>query len=245
MKRRPRGRPRGMQEDGSSFRVGLRHGVPIVLGYVPVGFSFGVVAQQAGLSWAEALLMSLVVFAGASQFAAVALLSQAAGVAAVVGTTFLVNLRHMLYGAALAPRLRESRASRLAPAAFWLTDEVFAVAQARLEEVPRPLPYVLGLEAAAYSSWALGTVLGALAGAALAAVGRFGLEYALVAMLLAILVLQVGKERWRRDVAVAVVAGGLSLGLALAGVKGLNVLVAALAGAGLGVVMESWSGRAS
>lgn len=242
---------RGMEPDGgrwaslSSFRVGLRHGAPIVLGYLPVGFSFGVVAQQAGFSWAEALLMSLVVYAGASQFAAVALLSQAAGVLAVVATTFLVNLRHALYGAALAPRLRETRPSRLVPAAFWLTDEVFAVAQARLEEAPRPLPYVLGLEAAAYSSWALGTLGGALGGAALAGVGGLGLEYALVAMLVALLALQVGRARWRREVVVAVVAGGLSLALALAGVRGLNVLVAALAGAAVGVVMESWSGRAS
>lgn len=228
----------------ASFRLGLRHAFPIVLGYLTVGFSYGVVAQQAGLSALEALLMSLLVFAGASQFAAAGMLAQAAGTAAIVGTTFLVNLRHLLFSAALAPRLREKRASRLAPVAFWLTDEVFAIAQARLATVPAPVPYVLGLEALAYSSWALASLAGAFSGAALSGIGEFGLEYALPAMFIAILAVQIGKG-WRREVAVALVAGALSLALKLAGLGRVNVLLAALAGAALGVVMESWSGRRS
>lgn len=226
----------------SSFRTGLQHGIPILLGYVPVGFSYGVVAQQAGLSPLEAVLMSIVVFAGASQFAAAGMLAQAATMASIVGMTFLVNLRHTLFSAALAPRLRGARTSRLGLAAFWLTDEVFAVAQARMSRVSGPLAYVLGLEMIAYSSWVVASLGGAMSGAALTRMGDFGLGYALPAMFIALVVVQIG-ERWRRDVAVALVAGGASLGLKLAGLDGVNVLLAALAGAALGVMLECFGRR--
>lgn len=226
-----------------SFRMGVRQALPIVLGYLPIGLSYGVVAQQSGLSPLEALLMSVIVYAGAAQFAASGMLAQGAALPSIVGATFLLNLRHLLFSAALAPRLAEKRVPRLALAAFWVTDEVFAVAQTAIDDAPRPIWYVWGLGLTAYSSWGAASFAGATIGQSLSGFGDLGLDYALPAMFLALLVLQLG-SRHRAGTAVAIVAGLLSLGLRAIGWRDIHVLLATLAGAAVGMVLE-WYGRKS
>lgn len=227
-----------------AFVRGLVQGMPIVAGYLPIGFAYGVIAAQSGLSPLEALAMSLIVFAGSAQFAAVGLLAGAASAGTLVATTFLINLRHALFGAALAPRLGEHRLGRLALAAFGLTDEVFAVAQATLGSAGRPLPYLYGLEVAAYSSWCVASWLGASLGEVLRGVEGWGLDYALPAMFLALIALQLG-ERRGRGLLVAVVAAAASLGLGQAGWTRFQVLGAALMGSAVGVLAEWYGSRSS
>ncbi|PZN04456.1 branched-chain amino acid ABC transporter permease [Thermaerobacter sp. FW80] len=227
-----------------AFARGLWAGLPIVAGYLPIGLAFGVVAVQAGLTPAEALAMSLVVFAGSAQFAAAGMVAAGAAPAALVATTFLINLRHVLFGAALAPRLGERRWGRLAVAAFGLTDEVFAVAQATLDRVPRPWPYLMGLEVAAYGSWCAASWLGAAIGGALEGLGAWGLDYALPAMFLALIALQLG-DRAGRGLVVAAVAAGVSLAVGALGWTHWRVLAAALVGSAVGVGMERCASRCS
>jgi 4-azaleucine resistance transporter AzlC len=150
--------------DGPWLR-GLRDGVPIALGYLPVGVTFGVVATQQGMSAAEATLTSLIVYSGAAQFMLVGLLAAGTPMALTVGLCLLLNARHALYGPAIAAYL-PATPSRLAGLAFGLTDEVFAVALGRLPQQPaaqRPL-WLAGVEAMAYASWVGASAAGALAG---------------------------------------------------------------------------------
>ena len=84
---------------------GVRRALPIVLGYVPIGFAYGVLAGKSGISAANTVLMSLIVFAGSAQFIAVGLFASGSGPAVVILTTFVVNLRHLLMAASLAPYL--------------------------------------------------------------------------------------------------------------------------------------------
>lgn len=105
----------------------FRQTLPIILGYVPVGFAYGVLAQKSGLSGINTILMSLLVFAGSAQLIAVGLFAAKAAPLAIVATTFVVNLRHLLMSAALAPYLRGWSKSRLALFSYQLTDETFAL----------------------------------------------------------------------------------------------------------------------
>ena len=89
----------------SPLASAFRQALPIILGYVPVGFAYGVLAQKSGLSGLNTLLMSALVYAGSAQLIAVGLFAAAVNPLAIVATTFIVNLRHLLMSAALAPYL--------------------------------------------------------------------------------------------------------------------------------------------
>ena len=90
-----------MDRSESTFGEGLLASVPIVIGYAPVAFSFGIAATRAGLSVAEAVTLSLVIYAGASQFLALALITSGAPVLVAAFSLIAMNLRHVLYGPAL------------------------------------------------------------------------------------------------------------------------------------------------
>jgi 4-azaleucine resistance transporter AzlC len=93
---------------GGAFLAGVRDCLPVVLGYVAIGLAFGVVARTAGLSVLEVTLMSLILYAGSAQFITVGLIAAGAPALATVLTVALVNIRHLLYSAALAPHLRRA-----------------------------------------------------------------------------------------------------------------------------------------
>ena len=88
---------------------GLTTGWPICLGYIPIGLAFGILAQQAGLTPIQIGIMSLVVFAGSSQFIAISMLSSGANLPSIVATTFMVNLRHLLMSSAVSINLLHNK----------------------------------------------------------------------------------------------------------------------------------------
>ena len=98
----------------TSWLQGMVKALPIVFGYIPIGFAYGVLAQQAGLSTLNILLMSIIVYAGSSQFIAVGLFAAAVPGLTIILTTFVVNLRHMLFSAALSPYLKGWKVPELA-----------------------------------------------------------------------------------------------------------------------------------
>lgn len=114
-----------------------------MLGALPFGVIYGALAVHAGLSVFAAMGMSLFVFAGSSQFVAVGLLSAGAPLLLIVGVTIIVNLRHMLYSAALLPHLRRLPIGVRAILAFWLTDETFAVSAAHFASAAGAAPAVV------------------------------------------------------------------------------------------------------
>ncbi len=230
---------------GRTWTAGVSQAVPIVLGYVPIGLAFGVLAQKAGIPAPAALGMSVFVYAGSAQLIAVGLLAAGASPAAIVVTTFIVNLRHLLMAAALSPYMKRWRRGALAAFAYELTDETFAVHAARFSGDPDRSPAMstaLATNVTSQLAWVFGTALGIALGSAIAKVEPFGLDYALPAMFIALLVLQV---RNRLQVLVAVSAAGLAVALQLLGVDRWNVMIATATAATLGAILEPWTTQRS
>ena len=152
--------------DTPGFGRGLLASVPIVLGYFPIAFSFGVAVTRAGFTVSEAVMLSLVIYAGASQFLALALVTSGAPVLVAAFTLMAMNLRHVLYGPALMKQAGAGASRRLAWAWAWgLTDEVFGQALGALARGQRfSEAWMFGLGLGAYAAWVSGTAAGALAG---------------------------------------------------------------------------------
>jgi 4-azaleucine resistance transporter AzlC len=233
--------PDGTHRESEWLR-GVSLAGPIVIGYIPIGFAYGVLAQKSGLSAWNTLLMSILVYAGSSQLIAVGLFAVAAPALSVIATTFVVNLRHMLMAAALSPYLKHWRLHELAVFAYELTDETFAVHSLRFPAGPVSKRSAIAINLTAQVSWVFGGGLGILAGQLIADVKPFGLDYALPAMFIALLILQI-KDRVQAGL--AFFAGLLSVALVLAGLDRWSVIVATLVGATVGVGVEQWTKKRS
>ncbi|WP_227754404.1 AzlC family ABC transporter permease [Stagnihabitans tardus] len=162
-----------------------------MLGYFPIAFSFGVAATRAGLSGWEAMGLSIIVFAGAAQFLAIALITGGTPVVLAGLTLAAMNLRHVLYGPVLLQKAGRPATRWAGIWSFALTDEVFGAAlgaMARGQRFSEGFMAVLGL--AAYGAWVAGTAAGAWAGGgaldAWPAVAA-GLDFMLPALFLALL----------------------------------------------------------
>ncbi|NYT36628.1 branched-chain amino acid ABC transporter permease [Allopusillimonas soli] len=147
-----------------AFLRGLRDSLSIAIGYVPVAISFGLAAIYAGMTPGMAVMTSMLVFAGASQFILASLLAGGGAAASVIGVVLLMNLRHLFYGPAVLTHLGNGQRRLPLPLlAAGLTDEVFATAIARMGRQPaaqREFWYA-GLQLGAYLAWVLGTAMGA------------------------------------------------------------------------------------
>ncbi|MFB7783942.1 AzlC family ABC transporter permease [Streptomyces vinaceus] len=237
------GPARATRRPRPAWAAGFGQAVPVMLGYVPVAFAFGVLGHTAGLPWWAMVAMSAFVYGGSSQFAALQLLAAGAAPYAIVLTTFVVNLRHLLLSAAIAPRLSGWRRREQALFAYELTDEAFAVHSAQYaERAERPKAEVFTFNTAVHASWVAGTLAGVLAGDLVTDVEALGLDYALPAMFMALLAAGVVADR--RGLAVAVVAGGGAVGLTLLGLQYWAVLVAAAVAATFGLAVAEREGRA-
>jgi 4-azaleucine resistance transporter AzlC len=168
---------------------GLAAAWPICLGYFPLGLALGVLAQQAGLGPWWIGLMSLLVFAGSAQFIAVAMLAAGSSTEAIVTTTFVVNFRHFLMSSALAVYLHRVHRGFLSLFAYGVTDESFAVNMTRFRQGDWDKRSALVVNQTANLAWITSTVAGGFAGAFIP-VGAYGIDYALPAMFLCLLVYQ-------------------------------------------------------
>ena len=222
------------------WREALARVAPIAMGYVPVGMAYGVLAGKAGLSALNVLAMSLVVYAGSAQLVAVGFFAAGASALSIVATTFVVNLRHLLFSAAVAPSVSGWRKRELAALAFELTDETFALHAARFGRGDRDKALTFAANVLVQASWVAGTALGVAAGDALGDGKALALDFALPGMFLALLA---GQLRTPSQTAAAVAGGGLSLAAAAAGASGLGTLTAGLLGAACGMGVETWTRR--
>ena len=210
----------------------------MVVGAIPFGIIFGALAINAGLSVAATLGMSLFVFAGSSQFVAVGLVAQGAGILVIVVTTFVVNLRHALYSASLGPYLSTLPQRWLLPLGFWLTDETYAVViqrYARRDDSLHKHWYHLGSSVAMYSNWLLCTVVGIVAGTQLQGMADWGLEFAMIVTFIGIVVPLL------REVPMllcAVVAGAVSF-LLREWPNQIGLMLGALAGIAAAMLVEA------
>ena len=171
------------------LRQGAAAAWPICLGYLPIGLAFGVLAEKAGLPWWAVAMMSVMVFAGSAQFICVAMLAAGASTAAIILTTFVVNLRHVLMSSALAVYLQGINRAFLALYSYGVTDESFAVNLTRFRAGAWDRWRALTVNHLANATWFMATVSGALIGQFVPQ-GALGIDYALTGMFICLLVFQ-------------------------------------------------------
>ena len=175
---------------------GFLKGLPVMMGYFPIGFAFGILAANAGLTLLDTVLMSVFVYAGSAQLISLGLLEGGAGIMAIASTTFLVNLRHLLMSAALAPYLGHLSRLQQALFSYEITDEAFAVHSTTFNKEKRPpIGRIFTTNILAHLSWVVSSFLGAWTGTLLTDLEAWGLDYALPAMFISLLVLQIGSNK--------------------------------------------------
>jgi 4-azaleucine resistance transporter AzlC len=178
------------------MKRGFLKGVPVILGYFPIGFAFGILAANIGMTVFQTFLMSLMVYAGSAQLIAIGLLESQVGLMTLTITTFLVNLRHLLMSAALSPSLGHLSRLQQALFAYELTDETFAVHSIDFnKEKTPPKCRIFVTNFLAHLSWIVSSILGAWTGSLLSDLNAWGLDYALPAMFIALLVFQLRTVR--------------------------------------------------
>jgi len=173
------------------FWLGVKDCLPTLLGYISIGIAFGVVGSASGISILEIGLLSLLVYGGSSQFIICALFMANTPISVVILTTFIVNLRHFLMGLAIAPAFKTYSIYRNIGIGVLLTDETFGVATTKLTQHSTLNDrWMNGLNLTAYLFWFISSMIGALLGQWIADPEALGLDFALTAMFVALLVLQ-------------------------------------------------------
>lgn len=215
---------------------GLRRALPITLGYLPVGFAYGVLAVKNGVSPALAVALSVLMFSGSGQFVFASMWGHGASVVSTAVAVFIINLRYLLMSVAEVPWLRRFSWWNKALLGAGITDENFVVAAAAVQEGWRvKLATMYVCNTTTQLAWVTGSALGAFMGSLVDDVRPLGLDYAITAMFLALLAPQCVS---RIHTLVAVFTLCLSLALKGAGLDQWNVALATVAGASLGVFLD-------
>lgn len=224
------------QGGSGDFWTGLRQFTPLAVSIFGYGLAFGVLARQAGLSVPEIALMSALVFAGSSQFVAIGMIGAGASAGQIILATLLLNLRHLLMGASLAPYLVGVPLCKLAGLAHFIVDEAYALSIDRFRKYGGSAGYLLGAGMGAFVAWLSSTVVSGTVGNLLGDPYALGLDFAFVACFIGLLVPQLnGVEAWISFLVATVVS--LAAGRVLPGKW--YIVVAAVAAAAAGTVVES------
>jgi len=224
----------------AEFFMGIRDELPILLGTIPFGLIYGVSARSFGTSPVLTQAMSLLVFAGSAQFVTVQLLGAGVPLAVILLTAIIINLRHALYSASLAPYLKPLGFGWRILLPYLLTDEVYAVTITHYQQ-PGPGAsrhwYFLGAGLVLWSTWQTGTAVGLVLGAHIPA--SWSLDFALPLTFIALVVpaLKRGADGIAAGLAgiVAVLAAGLPFNSGL--------LIATFVGITAGMFFESRGGK--
>jgi 4-azaleucine resistance transporter AzlC len=223
------------------FAGGVRAVLPILLGVVPFGLIFGALAVGSGMAAAAAQAMSVIVFAGSAQFIATELIAQGTPWLIVIVTAAIVNLRHMLYSASIAPHLRALPFRWKATLAYLLTDEAYAVAFGRYLHMDQGGRfghwYFLGAGLALWSTWQMSTAAGILLGALVPP--AWSLDFALPLTFIAIVVPALRD----RPALIAAIVAALTAVLAFTMPLKLGLITAVASGIVAGLITERATAR--
>lgn len=223
----------------TELREGIKDSIPIVLGYLPLGFAFGVLATEAGMNLQQATAMSVLCFTGAGQYIAIGVMQAGGAVITAILANLLINQRYTLFATSMVPYINKLPTRWAAFLSYGLTDETYAVAMNRYRQREASISYMAGLNLTSHLSWIGSTILGAWLGSMISNTERFGLGFALPAMYTCLLVFMVNKKS---DALVAIIAAVICLliGYLLPeSMKNLsNIIIATLIGASLGMLID-------
>lgn len=214
----------------ASFMDGMRAILPLIAAVLPIGLVYGAVAAGKGLSPLEATLMSALVFAGGSQFVAMDIWTHPASWAGVGFAALLVNLRHVLLSASLAPKMRAFSTPRKYAAMLFLADEIWAMAEMKARRAEITPSWFAGIVAPFYAAWVLSSLAGALGGAFLGDPALIGLDFAFPAVFIVLIM-----KFWKGRRTGAVLIASAIAAIAMKSLAGGAWYIAAGALAGLAV----------
>lgn len=213
----------------------MRDTFPLLLGAFPFGLIYGALAATSGLGTAAGMAMAALVFAGSAQFIAVGMVAAGVPVVIIILTTFIVNLRHLLYSATLLPHLRHLPQKWRIPLAFWLTDETFAVTVRRFQREDDSAWkhwYQLGSSIAMYLNWQFWCGLGLVLGDRIPDASGWGLDVAMPVTFIGMIIPFVRTI----PMAVCVLAAGAASLLTLGLPYKLGIIVSAFVGIFSGMI---------
>lgn len=225
-----------------AFLSGVRAELPILLGVLPFGLIYGVLAVEAGLRNVEAQAMSAVVFAGSAQFVIAQLVAVGSPGLVIIVTAVLINLRHALYSASLAPYIRHLRPRWQWLLAYLLTDEAYAVAITHYrngQDIKNKHWYFLGAGLALWITWQVSTAIGILLGAQIPP--EWSLDFTLALTFIAIVVPSLEEKA---DLAAAL-TGGITAVLLFNMPYKLGLIIGALLGIAAGVLVDKYTSKNS
>ena len=173
------------QTSKRSFALGVKAGIPVILGFVPVGIAFALMARNAGFTVAETCSMSIFVFAGASQMMSTGMVAGGASLFAIVLATFILNLRHLIMSTCVMNHMQDGNLAARLVAAFGVTDESFSVFT--MEKKNNNIRFFFGLMISTYLSWVAGSFIGAIASDFLPEIVTLSLGVSLYAMFIGLL----------------------------------------------------------
>lgn len=217
-----------------NFFRGVKAAMPIAVGYIPIAIAFGLLSKSVGIPSYVSFSMSLLIYAGASQFIGINLIVLGASWWEIVVTTFILNLRHFLMTATLSQRL-EKRASRKwrMLLSYGITDETFSVSSFQSQET-LPRYFSLGLNTMAFVAWNVGTWLGLFCASGLPDTVKSSMGIALYVMFIGLLIPQVKKSKSAQVVSIlAIIINSLSSWLSLGG-TGWGIIIATIFSAAIG-----------
>ncbi len=209
--------------------------MPLTASVFAFGVVYGVLAHRAGLSILETALMSILVFAGSSQFVAANLFAAGAAGVQIVVAALLLNLRHLLMGLSLGRHFRATPLRRLVLLAHGITDESFALSAARFAIAPASETYLAGAGFAIFYGWLLGSLLGAVGGSFLGDLGKWGLDFAFVGAFVGLVAPQIDSLA---KLSAAIVAGLAAIVASLALPGNWYVIIGPLAAVAVGMAVE-------
>lgn len=224
-----------MSEARKTFLDGVRAEIPLLIGVFPFGMIYGALALNAGLSLTSSLMMSSIVFAGSAQFVTAKLVADSAPALVIILTIAVVNLRHMLYSASLAPYLKNLSSKWKVLLSYLLTDEAYAPSILKYEETgikPFSHWFLLGAGFSLWFIWQVSTALGIFLGAAIPE--KWPLDFALPLTFIAMVVPALKNS----PMVAAAVSAGLVAVLAYSLPFKLGLILAALTGIVVGTILE-------
>lgn len=195
------------------MRRGFKDALPLAMGYIPVAITFGILAKAYGFPVVVPLLMSILIYAGSSQFVGIQMMALGTSPLQIVLTIFIVNIRHFLMGTTITQRLDPNLGKgKLAGLGLFLTDEAFVYLSSK--EDLSDTAYMYGFELTLYGSWVLGTLVGTLVPSNLSPLISASLGITIYALFLSLLVPAIRRSKEIMAICVTAASGSYLLKVA-------------------------------
>ncbi|MBU1341208.1 MAG: AzlC family ABC transporter permease [Proteobacteria bacterium] len=224
-----------MQFSLTGWFKGFKSGIPIALGVASYGLVFGILSKQAGLDLIHSLCMSAFVFAGASQFVAMDMWTAPLPVVAIIVTTFVVNMRHLLMGAVLVEKFKRLSRFQTYVSLFFLVDENWAYSLAEWKKGNQNAALLAGTGFCLFLSWTISTGIGSILGSADMDPVKWGIDFAFTAIFI---FLATAMWRDKRDLVPWMVAATVAILFSKAFPGKWYILAGSLSGSMTGVLIH-------